>query len=785
MADPSPAVLPTAAPLVPAVTRVRDADSFLGTVRYVGPVASARAASEVYVGVEWDDGTRGRHDGSVICRRTGALVRHFSCRGRGGRRGSGGYGHRGWGEEEGNGERNGESGEDGIGAAKAPPPSSSSSSSSSSSFPSPAGGLPSGATGADAAALLAPTAGSFLRLSRRDVDWDTGAALSLATLRSRYVTEGSALVAPGGSLPHHALTSSGRAKPIELVGELQIRSRQQPGGDGPGGGGGGRGRGLTGASLRSMGISAPPPRGPADVAEFAGLEELDLAGNLLSDWGDVVAILRCFPRLRRVGLAGNRLGDVRRGDWEEAVGGGGRSAPSASASAPTSTSTSAARAEFPGVRVLNLNSTGMRTYRTAEWAAALMPNLEELCLAHSALGGMGDPDFGFGTEGGGSPGGDPVPGLERLRLLDLTGCGLGAGDVRRFRALPSLADLILDGNDMDGLRFPPVGEQEGGGERGDGSGDGGGGGGGGEPHFPSLTSLHLTRCGIGSWAPLDSVAAGLPSVRSLRFRHNPVSEDLSPAEARAVAIARIPGLEALNGSPVPPKERKESERRYVAGVARELLLAETERRAAAAGDEGDGEGEGTAGGDADDDGGAGSEERDRILGRHPLFASLLEKHRDAMAASAAAGLGPGGAGTGALAHGASNVTLRSMAASSCSAEPLTRRLPGTLTVGRVKVLCQRAFGLDVDLQSLHVRDGGSDQAFPTELDDDENPLSYYGVTDGSEILMNEIDFEADRREEERAMRRQEERIGEQERAATALQAAQTRGFDVSAAAGEG
>ena len=78
------------------------------------------------------------------------------------------------------------------------------------------------------------------------------------------------------------------------------------------------------------------------------------------------------------------------------------------------------------------------------------------------------------------------------------------------------------------------------------------------------------------------MSAGLPSVRSLRFRHNPVSEDLSPAEARAVAIARIPGLEALNGSPVPPKERKESERRYVAGVARELLLAETERRAAAA-----------------------------------------------------------------------------------------------------------------------------------------------------------------------------------------------------------
>lgn len=60
-------------------TRCRDKDGFYGTIRYVGPVASASNEAEVYAGIEWDDATRGKHDGSVICKRTNALVKHFAC----------------------------------------------------------------------------------------------------------------------------------------------------------------------------------------------------------------------------------------------------------------------------------------------------------------------------------------------------------------------------------------------------------------------------------------------------------------------------------------------------------------------------------------------------------------------------------------------------------------------------------------------------------------------------------------------------------------------------------
>jgi hypothetical protein len=91
-----------------------------------------------------------------------------------------------------------------------------------------------------------------------------------------------------------------------------------------------------------------------------------------------------------------------------------------------------------------------------------------------------------------------------------------------------------------------------------------------------------------------------------------------------------------------------------------------------------------------------------------------------------------------------NVTIRSMAASSCTIDPLIRRLPSGLQVGRLKALCARHFGLDIDLQTLHFR--MSTDAFPVAMDDDENTLAYYGVSDGAEILMNEQDVQQKEKE---------------------------------------
>ena len=64
---------------IPLHTRIRDVDGFVGTVVYVGSVASSKNSKEQYAGIVWDDISRGKHDGSVVCRETNQIVRHFSC----------------------------------------------------------------------------------------------------------------------------------------------------------------------------------------------------------------------------------------------------------------------------------------------------------------------------------------------------------------------------------------------------------------------------------------------------------------------------------------------------------------------------------------------------------------------------------------------------------------------------------------------------------------------------------------------------------------------------------
>lgn len=62
--------------------------------------------------------------------------------------------------------------------------------------------------------------------------------------------------------------------------------------------------------------------------------------------------------------------------------------------------------------------------------------------------------------------------------------------------------------------------------------------------------------------------------------------------------------------------------------------------------------------------------------------------------------------------------------------------------------------------------------FPSELDDDDNNLAYYGVTDGAEILVNEIDVEAKEREKTREAEEHTRRIEKHEQYISIVQSAQ-------------
>ena len=73
-------------------------------------------------------------------------------------------------------------------------------------------------------------------------------------------------------------------------------------------------------------------------------------------------------------------------------------------------------------------------------------------------------------------------------------------------------------------------------------------------------------------------------------------------------------------------------------------------------------------------------------------------------------------------------------------------------------------------------------AFPTELHDVENTLAYYGVSDGAEILMNEIDVKAVKIEDVKKTEMRDQLAREQEMRSNAIHAARQNEVRASAVA---
>ena len=608
----------TANTLRPNITRVRDTSGFVGTVVYVGPVASAKSTTEIYAGISWDDVTRGKHDGSVICRATNRIVRHFKC---------------------------------------------------------------------------GPTQGSFLRLSKMDV----GVELTPELMRSRYVKPDAALIAPDNLLPHVARTAGGRDKPIQFLGELKIRNRQQL-------------EDVEEISLRMLGIARPcSAEQESEMKEsFSHLKSIDLAGNLLSDWDDVLAILRQFNNLQSVSLASNRINDLRPSSLIEGF-------------------------SMTGMINLNLNSTNISSFKTIQLIGEAMPNLEDLCVAHCDLSDIECYSFGTAT---GEDEDNKVASFRSLLLLDLSDCNLTSWEkqVLPLHSLPKLESLILNDNQIDTITIPDDN---------------------GTPIFSGLASLQLAGTTISDWSAIDSLN-GLPALKSLRVRNAPLTSSLGVGEVRSTVIPRLPDLEFFNASPISERERVEAERRYVSNVARELLMISSGALLSTPDDQKHNE----------DDNEENAKQR-QIHARHPRFQSLLEKHKETMLSSCSSN---GSSGQGNIGDDVIGLTIRSMASASCDMEPLRKRIPRSLKVGRIKAICARAFGLDIDLQILHFR--VENDPFPTELDDADHTLAYYGVTDGAEILVNEVDVEAEERERARQTEEHNRRVEEQEKHVAVLQSMQ-------------
>jgi Leucine-rich repeat (LRR) protein len=578
--------------LIAGETRIQDADGFVGTVAYVGPVASSKNPTEVYAGIVWDDASRGKHDGSVICRQTNKIVRHFSC---------------------------------------------------------------------------GPSQGSFLRLKKLDL----GVPLTASLLRSKYVEMNAPIIAPNNLLPHTLVTSTGKEKTIEFFGELQIREKQQL-------------EDIQRISLRREGISKASDNA-TELKDFQQIEELDLAGNLLCNWVQVLKIVQQLPNLENFSVAHNHIRDVT---------------PKLELSDPCF------GIKFDQMKVLNLNNCCIDSFGTVMWLAKSMPSLESLCVAHSNLSDIEHFE---------------VTGFGNLQRLDCSDCKLTQWEeqIDKFAKLPKLESLCLDDNPISSI--PQNAGQA--------------------LTFPSLVSLQLSGTMIEHWIDLEGINY-FSSLKSLRLKNLPLTKNLGEGDVRSTCLARFPDLEYLNASSISRTERTEAERRYVALVTHMIQRCKMEGNAA-------------------------TTTEDSILNEHPRYVDLREKHKNLVI------FNNGGEKGESLASSIYNITIRSLAPSSCTMEPVTKRLPSTLNVERLKALCSRIFGLDYDLISLRFRSDAQD-SLPVEMEDDDKTLDYYGLCDGAEILMNEIDISARSVNLRKKQEDHDQRIAEQNRTITAMKELRSR-----------
>ena len=373
--------------------------------------------------------------------------------------------------------------------------------------------------------------------------------------------------------------------------------------------------------------------------------------------------------------------------------------------------------QFDKMKILNLNNCSIQSFETVSRIAEMMPNLESLCVANSDISDIEKYEINNG--------------FQKLRQLDCSRCGLDRwqNQVSKFATLPLLESLSIDENPI--LCIPLDAGMR--------------------PSFPRLLSLQISHTALSTWLDLEGINSFV-SLKGLRFNSIPLTENLGQGEVRSISIARFPHIDYLNASRISQKERNEAERRYVTLISYSLkkcntLVEQNENRNDLVGE---------------------CSNRIKILHDNPRYLELAEKHKNLIIFSK-----NGMDRNENLATSIYNITIKSMAASSCTMDPIVRRLPGTLNVERMKALCSRIYDIDYDLICLRFITDKED-GLPVEMDDDCKTLDYYGLCDGAEILVDEIDFHARALDTKNNDKELEKRMMEMDRNISAMQNVRVR-----------
>ncbi|XP_077231741.1 tubulin folding cofactor E / Pfifferling (PFI) isoform X2 [Tasmannia lanceolata] len=436
----------------------------------------------------------------------------------------------------------------------------------------------------------------------------------------------------------YVLSASNKRVSIQLVGKHKVQEKIS------------RFEDLLIASLSYLGVSSTGP--PHQInAVVPNLKELDLTGNLLSEWQDVGAICQELPALEVLNLTNNSMmHDIT---------------------------------ELPllqNIRILVLNNCGI-IWNQVETLKQSLPAVQELHLMANKLRTIEPANAGSTST--------YVQGFEFLQVLNLEDNCIDMWDeILKLSQLRRLEQLHLNKNNLKRIFYPdcdPIQDLLGNYEL--------------EEKcvrpFENLRCLLLGGNNIEDLESVDSLNF-FPSLMDVRLSENPIVDPGKGGIPRFVLVARLAKVRILNGSEVSPRERKESEIRYV-----RLVMSKMQ-----------------------------SDNSEEIKQLHPRFAELKELHGIEDEKPSTRLAGPQKMATGLL-----SITLKCVGASIGEKPHLTKKLPATTTVGKLKVLCESFFKLKSIKPKLFLQEEGS--PLPLLLDDEMVSLMELGIGTGSTILVDE------------------------------------------------
>ncbi|XP_051123575.1 tubulin-folding cofactor E isoform X2 [Andrographis paniculata] len=384
----------------------------------------------------------------------------------------------------------------------------------------------------------------------------------------------------------------------------------------------------------------------ATTKDEEDLKELDLSGNLLSDWQDVGIICQGLPALTDLNISSNSM-----------------------------SSNVTIMPQLSNICVLVLNHTGV-LWEQVEILRDSIPHVAELHLMENNLKRITPLSSTF------------VQGFKSLKLLNLEhNCLSDWDEIVKLSQLPSLEQLYLNYNNLNHIWYPecekldePSNEIESPGKS-----------------FRPFENLHGLSLGSNNIEDLGSVDSlnSFPNLMDVRLSDNPVADLGKGGVPRFVFIARLAKVKILNGSEVSPRERKDSEIRYI-----RLVMSKFH------------------GSSAD------------VLRLHPRFLELRQIHGiDDEKPST------GASGPQKLALTLISVSLKCTGASMGEKPLVVKKLPATTTVGKLKNLCESFFKLKSVKPVLFLQEEGA--PLPALLEDDMASLVELGIGNDSTILVDE------------------------------------------------